>query len=455
MRGGLERAANANPVNLLTVYLILLTLIPSTLVFAPLGGVGTPALVLDLLLLLWYLASRVSGGLVPSGYGRPILIATFIVAMTVLASFVASMTREISELEVLAADRGLITVLAWAGLVIVASQCFTSYDQLQMLMRRAVILGSVVAFIGVFEYYAGLNLTNYVHIPGLSTSVDINTLITRNGHNRPSSTAVQPIEFGVVMAMLLPFALHQAFQPAQSSQPARGNAVRAWGPVALISMGIAVSLSRSGIVGAIIAFLFLVPTWSPRRQRHFLAAAVLALGLLKVVTPGLLGTLGQYFTGLFGSSSSDVSVATRVADYAGTWSYIAARPLFGLGFGTFIPDLYRYTDNTYLLSLIETGFVGLGALLGLYLVGLHCAGAGKRRATDIAQREFGQALVASIAVGAVTSATFDSLAFPMFTGLLFLIFGLAGAYLGIMTATDSSADSLLGAIAAPRLPVNS
>ena len=50
------------------------------------------------------------------------------------------------------------------------------------------------------------------------------------------------------------------------------------------------------------------------------------------------------------------------------------------------------------------------------------------------QRELGQALIASIMVAVVSSATFDALTFPMFSGLLFLIIGCAGAYLGLMKA---------------------
>jgi hypothetical protein len=37
-------------------------------------------------------------------------------------------------------------------------------------------------------------------------------------------------------------------------------------------------------------------------------------------------------------------------------------------------------------------------------------------------------------VAVVSSATFDALTFPMFSGLLFLIIGCAGAYLGLMRA---------------------
>ena len=146
----------------------------------------------------------------------------FIFALAVLASFVAGMTRSITELESLSADRGLILIVAFAALIVVASQTIVSYERLDTLLRRAVVLGSVVAAIGIAEFYTGINITNYIRIPGLSPAVNVNSLLDRNGFNRPSSTATQPIEFGVVMAMLLPFALQQAFDPANRPVPQVG-----------------------------------------------------------------------------------------------------------------------------------------------------------------------------------------------------------------------------------------
>ena len=118
-------------------------------------------------------------------------------ALAVLASFVAAMTRNITQLEVLGADRGLIILVSWVSLVVVMSQSITRYDRLEILLRRAVIGGSIVGAIGIVQYKTGLNITKYLQVPGLVPRVDITTLLTRNGLNRPSSTATQPIEFGV------------------------------------------------------------------------------------------------------------------------------------------------------------------------------------------------------------------------------------------------------------------
>jgi O-antigen ligase len=415
-------------VTLFTTYLVLLLLIPSNLVFAPMGGVGTPANIVALGILLWYVISWIVGRIIPSGAGRPVRVSMFIFALAVLASFVAGMTRSITELESLSADRGLILIVVFAALVVVASQTIVSYERLDTLLRRAVVLGSVVAAIGIAEFYTGINITNYVHIPGLSPAVDVNSLLDRNGFNRPSSTATQPIEFGVVMAMLLPFALQQAFDPARIGR------FRKWAPVALLFFAIPMSLSRSGIVGLAIALLWIIPTWPAQRRKPAYVVLLIGIASLKVVAPGLIGTFAEYFGGLSGSSNSDVSISTRTADYAAAFRYIGQRPLFGRGFGTFLPELYRYIDNTYLLGLVEFGIVGVLALLIVYFAGVHCAAAGRRMTQNLQQRELGQALIASIIVAVVSGATFDALTFPMFSGLLFLIIGCAGAYLGLMKA---------------------
>ena len=428
-----QRITGPNPKTLITAYLFLLMFIPSALIFAPLGGAGTPALVVSLLILLWYTVSWIAGSIVPTSSGRPIRVAMCLFIVTILISFVAAMTRKITSVEALSADRGLIIATAWAGLIIVVSQSINRFADIYILIRRAVLFGTVVAAIGIFEAYSDINVTRYIQIPGLSINEAVSaTDIYRNGLLRPSSTASQPIEFSVVMAMLLPFALQQALDPE------RRGSLRKWGPVALIGFAIPMSVSRSGIVAATIALLFIVPTWRPHQRRTFLAICAASLLPLHFVAPGLIGTLTSYFQGLRGTSGS-ASVVTRTSDYSRDWPYIVQRPISGRGFGTFIPQVYGFTDNAYLHELIEGGVLGLAALLVLYLAGVHCGAVGRKKARDERRRAFGQALVGSVAAAVVASATFDSLDFPMFAGLMFLILGVAGAYAGIMADENRKA----------------
>jgi O-antigen ligase len=199
-----------------------------------------------------------------------------------------------------------------------------------------------------------------------------------------------------------------------------------------MALAIPTSVSRSGLLTAAVGCIAMVVTWTPRQRRGFLVAGVIGMGVLKLAAPGLIGTLTGYLTGVFGPSNGAGSVTSRTDDYARNWPYIVQRPFFGRGFTTFLPEIYAWTDNMYLKALIETGIVGLVSLLVLYLAGMHCAAVGRRLAKDETRRSLGQAMIASILVACVGSVTFDSLDFPMFAGVLFLILGLTGAYLAIM-----------------------
>ena len=385
------------------------------------------------------------GKIVPSGREGPSAGHPSPSLSQFLASFVAGMTRAIPSAEALSAGRGLMTVLSWSGLIVVLSQGISRYEQVEIIMRRAVVFGSIAALIEIFEFFTSINVTHYLQIPGLSVNIDFSTLQTRGSFIRPSSTAIDPIEFSVAMAILLPFALHQALDPARSSQ------IRRWLPVALIGFAIPVTVSRSGIIGAAIALLVLLPTWNPRQRRGFLVALLPGLVLVKVAAPGLLGTLQAFFADLFHTAGEGSIYTTRVAAWSLDWPYITARPIFGRGWATFLPATYSWTDDMYLATLVETGVVGLICLILLYLTGIQCSAAGRRKAQDQRRRHFGQALVAAIAAAAVTSATFDSIGFPMSAGLTFLVLGIAGAYDGIM-ASEGYVSRLLADNGRPLVP---
>src|SRR4029450_3989372 len=202
----------------------------------------------------------------------------------------------------------------------------------------------------------------------------------------------------------------------------RGRVWR-WIPVLLIVVGIPMSLSRSAILGLLAAALVLLPTWSPRR----LTGAALLLPVfavaMKGVAPGLLGTIKSLFTGL----QSDPSFQGRTEDYAVVGKFISQAPVFGRGFGTFNPRDYVLLDNQYLGTLIETGAVGLTALLLLFLIGIFAARGARQRSNDPDYRDLGQTLAASVMVAMVSFVTFDAFAYAMATGTTFFVIGCAGA----------------------------
>jgi O-antigen ligase len=94
-----------------------------------------------------------------------------------------------------------------------------------------------------------------------------------------------------------------------------------------------------------------------------------------------------------------------------------------------MPNKYGPTDNQYLATLVQNGFIGLFVLIGIFVLGAYAALRARTMTRDPHIRDLGLTLVASLSVLALGAATFDLLAFSMATGLAFLLCGLSGALL--------------------------
>ncbi|MEV0181901.1 O-antigen ligase family protein [Streptomyces sp. NPDC050625] len=429
--GWLSRRVDA--IAILTVYLVLAFFIPSNLALPALGGVGTPANVFALLGLLWYLATWLGGRILPAPGTRLVRVALCLLGAAVLAAYMSDAMRESSHQEVLGADRGLIGFLVWVSLVVLTSAGIQERGRLDVLMRRVVIMASVVAAIGFYDFFAATNIADSIHIPGLQTSVAQVSVMDRGAFTRPRATTAQPLEFAGMLAILLPFAIQQAFDPVRRHL----HVARRWGPVALMAGALPLSVSRTSIIGLLLVALVMVPRWKPARRWAAIGVMTASVAVFKVLVPGLIGTI----TGLFASflSNSDSSTQARTVKYSAIVPYLKEHPLFGRGFGTFTPDLYFFTDNQYMLALAEMGLLGLVALLALFITGIHQGGAVRRLARTEADRELGQAFFASALVALVSSATFDSLSFPMFAGMFFLMLGAGASYLGFVRRAAAAA----------------
>ncbi|MFE5717113.1 O-antigen ligase family protein [Streptomyces erythrochromogenes] len=421
-----SRGRHVDATALLTGYLALAFFIPSNLTLPGLGGVGTPANVFALLALFWYLATWLAGRIRPAPGTRLPRVAMWLLTVSVLASYMANASRGSVRKELLGADRGLIALLVWVSLVVLVSAGIQDRARLDVLLRRAVVMGTIVAAIGFYDFFTATNIADSISIPGLSSSVPQITTLDRGAFTRPRSTTAQPLEFGGMLALLLPFAVQQAFDPVRRHL----KAWRRWGPVALMGGALPLTVSRTSIIGALIVILVMVPRWKPQRRWTAIGVLVGAVACFKVIIPGLIGTITALFASFL--SNSDSSTQARTVKYSAIVPYLDERPLFGRGLGTFIPELYFFTDNQYMLTLAEMGFLGLLALLFLFLTGIHQGGAIRRLAVGESDRELGQAFFASALVALVVSATFDALSFPMFAGMFFLTIAAGGSYLGFI-----------------------
>ncbi|MGO4535824.1 O-antigen ligase family protein [Leifsonia sp. 2MCAF36] len=401
---------------MINVYVAALMLIPANLTVSALGSVGTPALLLGLCGLVVWLGGQMNRSRSTLSPSQPVRRATFLLMIAAFASYIAATAHPIGITELSAADRGILLIVSWVGIVLLASDGFSSLFKLETTLRFLVFTGGLVAVLGLVQFATGQALIDSIQIPGLSPHAMVLSVNDRSGFNRVAGTATHPIEFGVVLSMMLPLALHFAFADTH-----RGWFLR-WFPVVAIAFAIPISVSRSAIVATAAALIILLPTWPVTRRRISYLAIVGLIGVVYVSVPGMLGAITKLFTGI----GTDTSAASRTDSYALAWTYIERSPVLGRGLLTFLPE-YRILDNQYLGLLIEVGIIGTAAFIGLVITGLVVAFTVRKSSADPAVRSIAISLVAFVVAGACGFATFDAFTFPQVSDLLFLALGLIGA----------------------------
>jgi O-antigen ligase len=399
------------------LYLGLLFGLPSGLVFAPLGAAGSPAALIGICFLAWWINARLVPGLGVVRGSQPIRVGLYAFQFSAAASYLAGALRPMTSQEASSSTRGLLTVCAWSGVALVTADGLATRAALDRVLRCLVRAGVFLATLGIIQFFSGWNPATLIKIPGLELNTTFGATIARDNFTRVQGTAAHAIEFGVVLAMVLPLALHYAWFATER----RG---RHWAGVLLIGFALPMTVSRSAIAGLMIVMMVMLIAGPPRRRRQVLVAApFLAIGL-KLLIPGLLGTI----RGLFANISGDPSTQGRTDDYGAIGYYVAHSPYFGRGISTFIPELYRTLDNAYAGWLLEAGIVGLLALIGLVLCGVLMALRLRTRAKDEDDtRDLGAALAAGLLSAAFNFATFDALGFAICAGVFFLLLGVTGA----------------------------
>jgi hypothetical protein len=301
---------------------------------------------------------------------------------------------------------------------LLASDGIGSLARLETVLKRLVLAGLFLAIVGMLQFGLGFNPYAHLQIPGFheSVPVDIPFFGPRSFFHRAFGSSEQPIEYAAVLCAILPLALHFAMHAPPKQR------LRSWIAPMVILFGIPLSVSRTAVIGLVIALTVLGATWTWRQRVNALAVgAVLALGV-RAAVPGLVGTLASLFVHL---GESD-SISGRTDRYAVVGRFVYSSPVFGYGFKVPQPTL-PLVDNEYLTTLIQAGAVALIGLIVLLVVGWSMARRARRRAGGEGHRSLAQALAASIAVSVVTFAAYDALSFRMASMTLFLVLGASGA----------------------------
>ncbi|MBD3782027.1 MAG: O-antigen ligase family protein [Micrococcales bacterium] len=386
--------------------------VPSELIVAPLGAAGTPAQILGILLLLWWLVSRLS----PRGPGvegiGPVKWLLLALALAFMLSYIRGVGEPGSMAERNSADRAVLSLMAWSGILLSVADGLASRERLDRLLRLVAAGVVGIAVLGMVQFFFGIDIAHLFTIPGLSTNHSFGSLVQRSDFRRVSGTTIHPIEFGVVLSMALPLIIHFAIHSKERRW-------LWWGSAASVAFALPMSVARTAMLGGAVSMLIAFWGWPRRIKLRALLMVPPGLVAMSILVPGLLGTI----RGLFLNASTDPSTTGRLEDYDAVWFYFTQDPWTGRGIGTFIPSLYRTLDNQYLGTLVETGLVGLLTLLALLGGGVLTTFVLRERLTGPADRSLASALGAALAVPFVAMVTFDGLAFPMCAGLTFLLLG--------------------------------
>jgi O-antigen ligase len=411
----------ADGATLVTLFIVLQLIIPARFVISRLPLSLSPASVIALLVGMCWLCAQFTNTLGVAKGKNPVRTMLFLYVCSVLASYGFATYGYLPPDELNQADRALVLALASAGMALGVCDGVRGCDRLDLVLKTVTAIGAFVAVIGILQFLFDLDLTQYFKLPGLRSTSEDGFIFERSALRRVTGTTGNPVEFGVVCAMLLPLAVHFATKAGGRAHPAR----RWWLCAGLIAAGLMFSISRSAVVGAAAAGVVLFLGWPGRRRTRAVLAGLGFLALIKVIAPGLLGAI----YGLFANIGNDSSVQYRTHDYGTAYTEIAKHLWLGRGPGTWYAPKHQWFDNQYLLSLVEVGVIGLVAFMGIFLAGIYAALRARFMSSDPADRDLGLTLVAMLVVPIVTCATFDFASFKTVTALAFLIAGAAGSLL--------------------------
>ncbi len=422
----LPRQTRADAVTWLTVWVFILYAIPTRLVVNGFGSAGAPSMLLGLGSFgAWslYQLSRPTSD-TPVGAWRPVRMAACAFLIAVGVSYAAGMTRPIESDEVSPALVAVLSVLSWTGTLLIANDGILSLDRLRALIQRLAWAGGLMGLLGMAQFATNSVLINVIQLPGLQ-NVQFESF-ARNGFTRPSGTAAHPIEFGAIIAMMLPIALHAAFRATGRYR------LLQWIPVLVIAVSLVLTGSRSAYISGAAALVVAFLGWTGKQRRTFLIGFVVLAGLMVAAVPRLISQM----SGLFTNASNDPSVASRTDSFGTFWQFFIHTPFFGRGLGTWLPK-YRIFDNEYLGLLIGVGVIGTAAFFALAFVTVGSGIRAFRRTPEREIKDVAISLCGAVVAGMVSLATFDAFAFPMTMGTLFLLMGVLGALMRLTSPVSA------------------
>ncbi|SDS49646.1 O-antigen ligase family protein [Microlunatus soli] len=414
---------------MLSIYLVLLFGVPSSLTIAGLASVGRPSFLWGLVLAFWWLLAQLQRYR-PTRIRvwQPVRFALLAFVIIVLVSFGAALLRGQPADQISPATTAVLRVVSWLGVLLVTMDGIATRGEMIKVVRGLTIGAGLVALLGLAQFITGRTLLDWVvGLPG----IDYDTELTARGEfTRVAGTATHPLEYAVIVTGCLPLALLAAMTDGFRRQEDRLIRLSWWLPVTFMIVSSLLSVSRSAIIGLVIAILATLPAMSRAYRRLTIIGGAFAAVVVAIVVPGMATTMITLFLG----GPEEPSAQSRSNALERLPEFLSSSPLIGQGLGTFMPRYYIF-DNEWALLTVELGILGVTAFAAIAVAAIASAACSARRSRDPEIITIGRGVAAAMLTTAVLFAFFDAMGFPISAGMYFFFAGLAAA-LGRLSQTE-------------------
>lgn len=245
-----------------------------------------------------------------------------------------------------------------------------------LLTKTIVAAISVSAAYALIQLAVGIDLAAVI-VPPLTRGggQTLTGTLMREGMLRPPGAAGHPLELAFLIAAALPLALSLCF-----AERAQSHRVWPWWLCcAILGSGLMSALSRSAILGSVVALGVMACYWN-RRRLKFVLTTGLGTGIaVFVVRPDLISAIFA----VFATSSRDDSVQSRGRAIEYSIDMVVESPILGCGHGCLVEPFHPVLDDQFLGRLIEGGVIGLLSFAALLLAAAYkAARAGSLLAAD-------------------------------------------------------------------------
>jgi hypothetical protein len=337
-----------------------------------------------------------------------VMKALIVFLAVVAASLVVNLSGLVARAELTTAVKQSTLVASYAAFFYLSVTILRA-GELRNFTTLIIALATICSACVIVEYVSGFNVLYWITDHLIPSTVPVNPPpLTTSGGRR---AAVGPASIGLttaaMLAMALPFAVVR-FAGAGGRRRIMYAAISA-----LIIVGGLATLKKTAVALPIAGILTLA-VYRPRTLPLTMLLSGTLLVAVVVAVPSLTTSYANQLSSstLLSSDSSQSRTTTLAVEKAD----IQTRPFLGRGFGSFSAAKYRFTDDQYLLTTIETGFIGLAAYIAVFLAAFATAHrayrTGRRRHVPDSTSAISLACIGAIVSYIVANALFDSLAFP-------------------------------------------